>query len=118
MFIGKLPRVLELVASTDVLPTLITNKLEMDQRTIPIKNSSSHQKAIIINYSGAPCSFLVSTFDSSNNSINTNLYKDGVIDSESPSSSFLIEIENKNYTEIAMSSENNFYFTYTELAFD
>jgi len=119
MFIGKLPRVLELVASTDVLPTLITNKFEMDQRTIPIKNfSSSHQKAIVINYSGAPCSFLVNIFDASGNSINATLYKDGVVDSDSPSSSFLVEIENRNYTEIVMSSESNFCFAYTELAFN
>ena len=118
MFIGKSPRILELVATTDVLPSLITNKFEIDPQTLPITSClSNYYKASIINYSGRSCSFLVSFFDANRNSVDAQMTRNGVLESFL-SSSFLITLENKNHTEIIISAENKFYFTYTGLVFE
>jgi hypothetical protein len=118
MFIGKRPKILELLATTDHIPTLITKDLEFDKVSLPIKSAiSSSYKATIINRSSREAFFVAKAFDSNGDSINISLSSNGSLDPSSPSESFSVSVVGGAILELKLQASEKFYFTYNELTF-
>lgn len=118
MFIGKQPKVLEFLAKTDQIPTLITKKLEFDRVSLPIASAISNEcKAVVLNYSGSNAFFLLNSFDSKKDAINVSLYLNGLLHPSSPASSFSLTLNYHAALDLKIQAPENFYFTYSELTF-
>lgn len=118
MFINKSPKVLELVARTSSIPTLITKNFEFDKSTLPGTSAFSNKySTVILNCSDQEASFYLKSFDSNNNSVNINVfYNDNLIES-SPTNYFLLSINSNISINLNLESDNKFYYTYSELTF-
>lgn len=119
MFIGASPRMLELLAETDRVPTLINKDLKFDILSYPVKSAFSNiYIATICNYSGQKASFVLKCFDSAGTSVLVTLLQDGVLNENSPNNSFNISINNSSIINLTLNGIDNFYYTYDQLSFE
>lgn len=118
MFIGKGPRVLELVASTNDIPSIITKDLQFDPKSLPASSAlSSYYDKYLVNCSGRDAAFFVRAFASNGEIVDFSLKIDGVQNPSSPSSSFLVNVSNRSVLCLSVSSNRDFYVSYTDLYF-
>lgn len=118
MFIGKSPRMLELLAETDRVPTLINKDLKFDILSCPVKSAFSNVYiATICNYSGRDASFILNCYTSDGASALVSLLQDGLLSEYSPNNSFPISVDNNGVVNLTLNGIDNFYYTYDELIF-
>jgi hypothetical protein len=118
MFIGKEPKILEFLARTDYIPTLITKDLDFDKTSLPVKSALSNTyTATVLNYSGSDASFNLKAYSSDHNLTDVSISINGVLDSSSPSDTFLLSQNNGTVLNLVLTASTKFYFAYGELTF-
>lgn len=116
MFIGKSPKVLELVANTDHIPTIITKNSEFDESSLPIKFAlESAYSTTVLNCSSVNLDFNLNSLDKDGNPVSINLVRNGTQDPDSPSSSFSISINKGESLKLLLTAGSKFYFVYSNL---
>jgi len=115
MYIGKLPKIIELIAETHRIPTLIKKDCTFDLSTLPAKASNSKiHIATLFNYSGSTVSLIVSSYNAQGEVAQIELVQDGV--PNSLSESFIISIEDSSVSNLTMSGDVNFYYEFSDLS--
>lgn len=113
-FVGKSPKVLDLISSTSTIPVLINNTLEFDPSSLPLKTYFKCHEFCLINYSGKSITTTLKVFDSSDNPILVNLSQNG---STVSGELFNLSLENHGILSSFLSSDVDFYFTFDNLVF-
>jgi len=117
MFINKYPKVLEIVANTNDIPSLITNGSKFDLSSLPIRSAlSSYYEKYVVNYSGGPATFSIQARSKNDTFVDFSL-KINDISAGPPSTSFPVTVQDRTVVTLTTSAESNFYVVYEDLHF-
>jgi len=116
-YIGKSPKILELLAETARIPTLIKKGGDFDLSTMPCQNANSNiYISTIFNYAGFDISFDIDTYYSDGSRAVVELVQDGV--AKIPAENYSININNEcvsNLTLVDNINSDKFYYTFSKL---